>query len=39
VGLEGGALSLLNTIEELLEKKNSGSGLENREYDRRDSSR
>jgi hypothetical protein len=28
VGLERGALSLVSTIEELLERKNSGSGLE-----------
>jgi hypothetical protein len=32
VGLEQGPLSLVSTIEELLEKKSSGSGLENREY-------
>jgi hypothetical protein len=36
VGLEQGALSLVSTIEELLEKKSSGSGLESREYGRRD---
>jgi hypothetical protein len=35
VGLERGPLSLVSTIEELLEGKNSGSGLENRDYDRR----
>jgi hypothetical protein len=29
----------LSTIEELLERKNSGSGLENRDYSRRDPSR
>jgi hypothetical protein len=39
VGLERGPLSLVSTIEELLERKNSGSGLENREYGRRDPSR
>jgi hypothetical protein len=39
VGLERGQLSLVNTIEELLERKSSGSGLENRDYGRRDSSR
>jgi hypothetical protein len=32
VGLERGLLSLVNTSEELLERKSSGSGLENREY-------
>jgi hypothetical protein len=32
VGLEWGPLSLVNTIEELLGRKHSGSGLENREY-------
>jgi hypothetical protein len=36
VGLERGALSLLSTIEELLEKKNSGSCQENCGYDRTD---
>jgi hypothetical protein len=36
VGLERGPLSLLSTIEELLGRKNSGSGLEDREYGRRD---
>jgi hypothetical protein len=36
VGLERGPLSLVSTIEELFERKNSGSGLENREYGRRD---
>jgi hypothetical protein len=36
VGLERGPLSLVNTIEELLEIKSSDSGLENREYGRRD---
>jgi hypothetical protein len=39
VGLERGPLSLVNTIEELLDKKSSGSCLENREYGRRDPSR
>jgi hypothetical protein len=37
VGLERGPLSLVITIEELLERKNSGSGLENRDYGRRGS--
>jgi hypothetical protein len=36
VGLEQGPLSLVSTIEELLERKSSGSSLENREYGRRD---
>jgi hypothetical protein len=39
VGLERGPLSLVSTIEELLERKSSGSGLENREYGSRDQSR
>jgi hypothetical protein len=39
VGLERGPLSLVSTIEELLEKKNSVSGVESREYGRRDPSR
>jgi hypothetical protein len=39
LGLERGPLSLVNTIEKLLERKSSGSGLENREYVRRDPSR
>jgi hypothetical protein len=39
VGLERGPLSLASTIEELLERKSSGSGLEIREYGRRDPSR
>jgi hypothetical protein len=30
-GLERGTFSLVKTIEELLERKNSGSGLENRD--------
>jgi hypothetical protein len=34
----GGPLSLVSTIEELLGRKHSGSGLENREYGRRDPS-
>jgi hypothetical protein len=32
-------LSLVSTIEKLLERKNNGSGLENRDYGRKDSSR
>jgi hypothetical protein len=39
VGLERVPLSLVSTIEELLERKSSGSGLENREYGCRDPSR
>jgi hypothetical protein len=39
VDLERGPLSLVNTIEELLGRKNSGSGLETREYGRRNPSR
>jgi hypothetical protein len=39
VGLEQGPLSLVSTIEELLEGKHSDYGLENREYSRRDPSR
>jgi hypothetical protein len=38
VGQERGPLSLLSTIEELLGRKSSGSGLESREYGRRDPS-
>jgi hypothetical protein len=38
VGLERGSLSFVSTVEELLERKSSGSGLENREYGRRDPS-
>jgi hypothetical protein len=38
VGLEQIPLSLVNTIEELLERKSSGSGLESQEYGRRDPS-
>jgi hypothetical protein len=36
VGLERGPPSLVGTIEELLVRKSSGSGLENRECGRRD---
>jgi hypothetical protein len=36
VGLWRGPLSLVTTIEELLERKISGSSLENRDYDSRD---
>jgi hypothetical protein len=39
VGLERGPLSLATTTEELLGRKSSGSGLENREYSRRYPSR
>jgi hypothetical protein len=39
VGLEWGLLSLVITIEELLERKSSSSGLESREHGRRDPSR
>jgi hypothetical protein len=39
VGLERGPLSLVSTIEELLGRNNSASGLENREYGRGDPSR
>jgi hypothetical protein len=39
VGLERGPLSLVSTTEELLERKNSDSGLEIREYGRRDPTR
>jgi hypothetical protein len=39
VGLERGPLSFVSTTEELLGRKSSGSGLESREYGRRDSSR
>jgi hypothetical protein len=39
VGLERGPLSLVSTIEELLRRKNSDSGLENRDYGRMDPSR
>jgi hypothetical protein len=37
VGLERGPLSLVSTIEELLERKSRGSGLEDRDYGRRGS--
>jgi hypothetical protein len=37
VGLERGPLNLVSTIEELLGRKSSGSGLENREYGSRGS--
>jgi hypothetical protein len=36
VGLESGPLSLVGTIEELLGRESSGSGLETRKYGRRD---
>jgi hypothetical protein len=36
VGLERGPLSLVSTTEEILERKSSGSGLENQEYGHRD---
>jgi hypothetical protein len=39
VVLERGPLSLVSTTEELLGRNSSGSGLESREYGRRDSSR
>jgi hypothetical protein len=39
VGPEWDPLSLVSTIEELLGRKSSGSGLENRDYGRRDQSR
>jgi hypothetical protein len=39
VGLERDPLNLMSTIDELLERKSSGSGLESREYGRRDPSR
>jgi hypothetical protein len=39
VGPERGPLSLVSTIEELLARKSSGSGLESRECGRRDPSR
>jgi hypothetical protein len=39
MGLERGSLSLVSTIEELLGRKRSGSGVESREYGRRDPSR
>jgi hypothetical protein len=39
VGLERGPLSLVSTTEKLPEKNSRGSGLETREYGRRDPSR
>jgi hypothetical protein len=39
VDLERGPLSFVSRIQELLERESSGSGLENREYGRRDPSR
>jgi hypothetical protein len=39
VGLERGPLSLVSTIEELLERNSSGSGLEIRDYGLKDPSR
>jgi hypothetical protein len=39
MGLERGPLSVVSAIEELFERKSSGSGLENQEYGRRDPSR
>jgi hypothetical protein len=39
VDLERGTLSIVNTIEELPERKSSSSGLESREYGHRDPSR
>jgi hypothetical protein len=39
MGLERSPLRLVSTIEELLERKSSGSGLESREYSRTDPSR
>jgi hypothetical protein len=38
VDLERGPLSLLITTEEQFKRKSSGSGLENRQYGRRDQS-
>jgi hypothetical protein len=37
VVLELSPLDLVSTAEELLERKSTGSGLENRDYDRRGS--
>jgi hypothetical protein len=34
MGLERGSLSLVSTNEEILERKSSGYGLENRDYGR-----
>jgi hypothetical protein len=39
VGLERGPLGLVSTIQKLLGRKSSGSGLQSREYGRRDPSR
>jgi hypothetical protein len=39
VGLERSPLSLVSTTEELLERKSRSSGLENRDYSRRNPSR
>jgi hypothetical protein len=39
VGLVRGPLSLVSKIEELLERKSSGTGIENRDYGRRGPSR
>jgi hypothetical protein len=39
VGLQRDPLSLVSTIEELLGRKSSGSGLESREYCRKEPSR
>jgi hypothetical protein len=39
VGLERGPLILVSTTEELLERRSSGSGLENRDYGSREPSR
>jgi hypothetical protein len=39
MGLERGQLSLVSTNEELLCEKSIGSGLENRDYGRRDTPR
>jgi hypothetical protein len=39
VGLERGLLSVVSTTEKLLERKHSGSDLENRVYGGRDPSR
>jgi hypothetical protein len=36
VDLERGPLTLVTTIEEVLERKSNGFGLENRDYDHRD---
>jgi hypothetical protein len=38
-GSERGPLSLVSTIEELLDRKSNGCGLESREYGRTDQSR